>query len=137
MYPGGETEATLIGQRIGLPTPELERQQSSNVKPVAFAAPLAPYAYPALIGAIGTVGILGNSMKDAWENWQNSRPEDREDAVDRVACDRMYERESEKCKNISETRGKAAGRICYESAATRYSMCLARKPEEQWPDLKD
>lgn len=147
MNPGGETEAMLIGKRIGLP--DYPKSKESEEYQQASAVPI--------FRGIGQA--LGMSAAAAAEWWKNLSADERrkiarsldhtinndkdengkEDAEDetrqkeedrKLRCDELYEATLERCKEVEEEYGKDAARICRETAMTAYSQCLKGVPVE-------
>lgn len=147
MNPGGETEATLIGQRIGLP--DYPKPKEDEGYEQASAVPI--------FRGIGTaLGMSAAAAAEWWKNLttderekiaqsldhtlnNNKNEEDKADAKEdaqaqieaaKLHCDELYEDTLDRCKEVEEEYGKDAARICKETAMTAYSQCLKGVPEK-------
>lgn len=139
MNPGGETEATVISQMMGLPEPDKAPRTiptNKNLRHEAAAPIAVPLGVRGLMGVMGAYGI-GKSLQESWEQWQNMDTDGREKIVDTAQCDRMYAYETQSCNNTTNKKGTKAGAICHQSAANRYAACLAGKPDDLWPELQE
>lgn len=135
MNPGGETEATLIGEALGIE----KRPEPNEQTKVASAAP----AIPAI--ATSLAEILGTTAAGAMALWQSMHKDKREKVLDNIAktskeleyyCDKNYQRKTDVCNAVTAKKGSAAGTICHQSAAAQYGACLAGESEDNWPPLR-
>lgn len=125
--PGGVTEATLIGELLGIPAHE-----GGNRPGTKFAA--AP-AIPVLMGSIGrALGRVAPAV--AWDIWQNMNTDEREDVIDKAECDAIHRDDTQECTRVTRTKGKRAGAVCRASATERYAACLSGRSEPAWPPLQ-
>ncbi len=129
MKPGGETEASIISQRLGIPRIEPNREEKETNIQQANAAVLP------LIMRLGLPAVAGS----LW--WQNeSNKEQRENAVRHLEnklqgktadpdpyqhCMDQYDADLKECSLIADPGNRAA---CRETAALRMSQCLRDLP---------
>jgi len=143
MNPKGETERTLNAVLR-------ERDKSELKQEVAVMTPLALPAIKKIAAMMGMSIAAGmahyNSQpKDeqkrlrtlANKKEQNKNTVDSDNDFDKDKCDYIYEDDTNKCNQTTKSKGKAAGRICHESAASRLSQCSRRLDKTQWTRLKN
>jgi len=129
--PGGETEATLIGEILNVPK---DKSDDERTKVAGVPALLAP----PLIGAIGRVAgsRLGQQgLRGAMQLWQNMSTDEREDEIDVAECEWQYQTHTQQCNIVTKKKGEKAGAICHASVADIYAACLKGVPEPERPDL--
>ncbi len=137
--PGGETEATMIGRRLGYRSPPYRESGGVIQAAVPAAALLPPLAHQ-------LARHTGRTAPAAWAWWQSLTSVQRQVVLNEMeggqddeeareaGCERQNERDVASCRRLDSKKRRA---ICYESANHIYGACLAGKPESAWPELKD
>lgn len=133
MNPGGETEAMLIGEALGI---EKKPEPSDQIK-TASAAP----AIPAI--ATSLAEILGTTAAGAMALWQSMHKDKREKALDDLQdspaltdqpdddpnekphCEKQWHRDAKKCSKAYKEYGARAYQGCRACAEQRYGDCRA------------
>ncbi|MCI5060271.1 MAG: hypothetical protein MRY79_04275 [Alphaproteobacteria bacterium] len=137
MNPGGETERTL-NKKVKEKEKERERKEEENIK---MAGGGAGAAAATALGArlLPLAGITAMSMQKWIEDRHKNGAQNKNKELDNQGpdCDAIYESETKRCNETTNTRGKRAGAICHASASNRYGNCRAGKPEDQWGPLRD
>lgn len=108
--PGGETEATLIGEII--------RPNDTNIQTANVGA-----AIPWIIRNSPKAIKAG---KNVWDAWRAISPSERQDEVDE-SCWRVYQLDGDRCRRLSKQGKKKEAERCWAQAAEDYSECLKNK----------
>lgn len=125
IQPGGPTEATVLGDVLGI-------KDDVNISQDRIS--MAP-AIPTIIRHLPTIGHTGKKAWDAWKNWQKINPVERQDEIDEL-CDKQLEKDLFECSQISAGNGltkKEAYEVCRKTAMERYSRCRTDQNEQKGP----
>lgn len=118
--PGGQTEATIFSDFLGLPD-----QGDSDIKLAAGPAVPALFSLPAIARGASTA-------RKAWDIWRAMPHHSRQEALD-AECDKKYHAETKECSGRKTGKERA---VCYAEASERYAACLRGRVDSDLPPLQ-
>lgn len=129
IYPGGETEATILGEMID--PKRTEQDVKMAFAPAAVAIPAAKVISPWFIRGAGAVGgaILGQ------ETWEAMDSSERQDEIDKM-CDEQFEEDMRDCSKLPAKNGRSKAevfKICSQTAMQRYARCRVGQNDDKGP----